>query len=282
MNHQKQQLSGQRQKTKLKKDAEQIKEQNVALTETETPNTGPRAGQSCDTDKWCLWKAGLFSYSESPRNPPLEGTSLHRWNNSVERPWGILSLFTTCLPVIQSPCHRLWCMSPTPGKAQWEESSHTKCEKGQNNSEEELSRRKCETRLKKHSVQIQVPCKTKWTVPPWRGLGRTEEPRESPRQKQWEAALQCACTNRTRKKKAWKRAWKEAYKKEKRRKKEQPIQVLKREPSKTTAWWTKAENKTEETSKTDEGAKPSPNRNRTTKHRTQSRVRLWHRQVMSL
>ena len=43
MNHQKQQLSGQRQKTKLKKDAEQIKEQNVALTETETPNTGPRA-----------------------------------------------------------------------------------------------------------------------------------------------------------------------------------------------------------------------------------------------
>ncbi len=44
-----------------------------------------------------LFSAGHFSYSESPQTPPLEGTSLHRWNNSVERPWGILSLFTTCL-----------------------------------------------------------------------------------------------------------------------------------------------------------------------------------------
>ena len=41
--------------------------------------------------------AGHFSYGESPRTPPLEGTSLHRQNNSVERPWGILSLFMTCL-----------------------------------------------------------------------------------------------------------------------------------------------------------------------------------------
>ncbi len=40
--------------------------------------------------------AGYFSYGESPRTPPLEGTSLHRRNISVERPWGILSLFTTC------------------------------------------------------------------------------------------------------------------------------------------------------------------------------------------
>ena len=40
--------------------------------------------------------AGCFSYCESPRNPPLEGTSLHRRNISVERPWGILSLFTIC------------------------------------------------------------------------------------------------------------------------------------------------------------------------------------------
>ena len=39
----------------------------------------------------------VFSYGESPRTPPLEGTSLHRRNNSVERPWGKLSLFTTCL-----------------------------------------------------------------------------------------------------------------------------------------------------------------------------------------
>ena len=47
----------------------------------------------------CMWhpcEAGHFSYGELPRTPPLEGTSLHRWHNSVERPWGILSLFTTC------------------------------------------------------------------------------------------------------------------------------------------------------------------------------------------
>ena len=55
-----------------------------------------------NTDKLCLCKAGSFSYSESLWTPPLEGTSLHRWNNSVERPWGILSLFTTCSQV-QSP-----------------------------------------------------------------------------------------------------------------------------------------------------------------------------------
>ena len=62
-----------------------------------------------NTDKWHLCKAGSFSYGESPLTPPLEGTSLHRWNNSVERPWGILSLFTTCLPwCVKSPCHRLW------------------------------------------------------------------------------------------------------------------------------------------------------------------------------
>ena len=39
----------------------------------------------------------FFFYGESPRTPPLEGTSLHRRNISMERPWGILSLFTTCL-----------------------------------------------------------------------------------------------------------------------------------------------------------------------------------------
>ena len=52
-----------------------------------------------DCGKWHLCKASSFSYGESPRTPPLEGTSLHRWNNSVERPWGILSLFTTHLQV---------------------------------------------------------------------------------------------------------------------------------------------------------------------------------------
>ena len=59
-------------------------------------------------------KQVCFSYGESPRTPPLEGTSLHRRNISVERPGGILSLFTTCLPLWvklsrQSRCH----VSPT-------------------------------------------------------------------------------------------------------------------------------------------------------------------------
>ena len=31
-----------------------------------------------DTDMWCFCGAGRFSYGESPRTPPLEGTSLHR------------------------------------------------------------------------------------------------------------------------------------------------------------------------------------------------------------
>ena len=48
-----------------------------------------------NTDKWVLCKAGSFSYGESMQTPPLEGTSLHQWNNSVERPLGILSLLTT-------------------------------------------------------------------------------------------------------------------------------------------------------------------------------------------
>ena len=33
---------------------------------------------SDNTDQWHLCKAGSFSYGESPRTPPLEGTSLHR------------------------------------------------------------------------------------------------------------------------------------------------------------------------------------------------------------
>ena len=49
---------------------------------------------SKNTDKWHLCKAGSFLYGESPWTPPLEGISLHQWNNSVERPCGILSLST--------------------------------------------------------------------------------------------------------------------------------------------------------------------------------------------
>ena len=51
-----------------------------------------------------LCKAGYFSYGESPRTPPLEGTSLHR-PNSVERPWGILSLFTIEITLPQAVTH---------------------------------------------------------------------------------------------------------------------------------------------------------------------------------
>ena len=74
-----------------------------------------------NTDKWHLCKASSFSYGESLRTPLLEGTSLHRWNNSVERPWGILSLFTTCLRLcVKSPCHRLWDVH-YPQRAHYEE-----------------------------------------------------------------------------------------------------------------------------------------------------------------
>ena len=53
--------------------------------------------------------AGRFSYGVSPRTPPLEGTSLHRRNMSVERPWGILSLFTTCFQLrVNSHRQKLW------------------------------------------------------------------------------------------------------------------------------------------------------------------------------
>ena len=74
-----------------------------------------------NTDKWHLCKAGSFSYGESPRTPPLEGTSLHRWNNSVERPRAILSLFTTCLRLcLKSHGHRLWHVH-YPRKAHYEQ-----------------------------------------------------------------------------------------------------------------------------------------------------------------
>ena len=59
----------------------------------------------------CMWKlcgACRFSYGESPRTPPLERTSLHRRDTSVERPQGILSLFTTCFRLrMKWPCHRV-------------------------------------------------------------------------------------------------------------------------------------------------------------------------------
>ena len=50
------------------------------------------------SDRDCVFvKQVHFSYSESPWTSPIEWTSLHRRTYSVERPWGILSLFTTCI-----------------------------------------------------------------------------------------------------------------------------------------------------------------------------------------
>ena len=45
-----------------------------------------RLTQTC---MWHPYERGHFSFCEPPRSPPLEGTSLHRRNSSVERPWGI-------------------------------------------------------------------------------------------------------------------------------------------------------------------------------------------------
>ena len=50
-----------------------------------------------DRDCVVFVKQVRFSYSESPWTSPIEWTSLHRRTYSVERPWGILSLFTTCI-----------------------------------------------------------------------------------------------------------------------------------------------------------------------------------------
>ena len=71
-----------------------------------------------NTGKWYLCNAGSFSYSESLWTPPLEGTSLHWWNNDVGRPWGILSLFTTCLWLwVKLNCHLLPHLQNMPLKA---------------------------------------------------------------------------------------------------------------------------------------------------------------------
>ena len=51
-----------------------------------------------NTNKWHLCKAGSFSYGVSPWTPPLERTSLHRWNNSVQSPGGSWA----CLPPVYS------------------------------------------------------------------------------------------------------------------------------------------------------------------------------------
>ena len=83
-----------------------------------------------NTGKWYLCNAGSFSYSESLWTPPLEGTSLHWWNNDVGRPWGILSLFTTCLWLwVKLNCHLLPHLQNMPPKKQLKKrkKSPTKC-----------------------------------------------------------------------------------------------------------------------------------------------------------
>ena len=54
-----------------------------------------------NTDKWHLCKAGSFSYGESPRTPPLEGTLLHWWNIVWRDPGGSWA----CLPPVY---HCVW------------------------------------------------------------------------------------------------------------------------------------------------------------------------------
>ena len=75
------------------------KKKNEQRNEQKMKNATLKRQSKCHVFAKCyvFVKQVCFSYGESPRTPPLEGTSLHRRNISVERPWGILSLFTTCL-----------------------------------------------------------------------------------------------------------------------------------------------------------------------------------------
>ena len=50
-----------------------------------------------------------FSYGESPRTPPLDGTSLHRRNTRVERPIGDLEpVYDLFRQRVNSPWQSLW------------------------------------------------------------------------------------------------------------------------------------------------------------------------------
>ena len=62
-------------------------ESSACMIPTTTPQAVTQTSGVCET--------GPFSYDKLRQTPPLEGTSLHRRYLSVERPWGILSLFTT-------------------------------------------------------------------------------------------------------------------------------------------------------------------------------------------
>ena len=129
---------------------------------------------------------------------PLEGTSLHRWNNSVERPWGILSLFTTCLRLqVKSPYHRLWHVAYA-----------------RKNSEKNRAKRNVKkNKTTQNRSWVEEGIKQDWKEADKTNKGTilstkmnstttktcTEGLRENPRAKQWEekGATQCASNNRT-------------------------------------------------------------------------------------
>ena len=66
---------------------------------------------------------------KSSQKQHLENTDMRHLckAGSVERPWGILSLFTTRLQLcVKSPCHRL-CQMDYPGKGYYDERNTRKC-----------------------------------------------------------------------------------------------------------------------------------------------------------
>ena len=163
------------------------------LTRPDPLRRGSRAGQGCDTDKRRSCKAGSFSYGESPRTPPPEGTSLHRRNNSVERPWGILSLFTTCLRL------RVW-NHPATGPDTCRLRPERQCEKNRakrrgwakrnakKNNTTELGKRRRKTKLQNRCVRknkgIILSAKLNSITKMWSGV--EEGTRESAKEKQCE------------------------------------------------------------------------------------------------
>ena len=143
-----------------------------------------------DCDKWHLCKAGSFSYGESPWTPPLEGTSLHRWNNSVERPWGILSLFTTCFKC-NHPAS-LWHMWNTPQTAHPKERSPRKHWKDQNHKKSwDLGRRSVWKRPKRRHAEWKEPYEMLNGAKPlsnnnsWAEEGRSKSPKMNQSNQKW-------------------------------------------------------------------------------------------------
>jgi len=62
-------------KAKKKPQKEEYEEKEAIMLRRTEKRKSNHMDRDCD--KWHLCKAGSFSYGESPRTPPLEGTSLH-------------------------------------------------------------------------------------------------------------------------------------------------------------------------------------------------------------